>query len=169
MKTLTISALAVLLCGCNGAAERKAAEQERRIGQLEAKLQEIYGVLEKVADRNEHTLVLLTNSASISDRIEQSTAVFHRRVLDFMEGEERRVTDIVSVELERLLQARAAALAKGRVPAPVAKAAEATRDGVPVSIWNEIAATAAKKWPGNFRMQDFDIREQVEAWQKLNR
>jgi hypothetical protein len=39
--------------------------------------------------------------------------------------------------------------------------------GVPSSIYDGIAAKAAQDWPGNFEMQEYQIKNQVEAYQKL--
>jgi hypothetical protein len=42
------------------------------------------------------------------------------------------------------------------------------RDGVPVGVYGQIAADAAKEWPGNYQMQAFVIKRQSEAYRKLN-
>jgi len=45
----------------------------------------------------------------------------------------------------------------------------ATKNGVPLAIYNQIAADARQRYPTDFEMQDFVIRQQCEAWLKLNR
>lgn len=42
------------------------------------------------------------------------------------------------------------------------------RDGVPIGTYNEIAADATRKWPGNFEMQAYEIKLQTEAYRKLH-
>jgi len=44
----------------------------------------------------------------------------------------------------------------------------ATKDGVPIAIYNQIAADAAKEWPGDYRMQAYTIKNQTEAYRKLH-
>jgi hypothetical protein len=43
-----------------------------------------------------------------------------------------------------------------------------TREGVPLVTYNEIAAEATRKWPGNFEMQAYEIKLQTEAYRKLH-
>ena len=40
--------------------------------------------------------------------------------------------------------------------------------GVPQTVYNQIASDAAKEWPGDYTMQNYEIRNQTEAWLKLN-
>lgn len=44
-----------------------------------------------------------------------------------------------------------------------------TRDGVPIAVYNQIAADAVKRWPREYDMQVYEIERQVEAYRKLNR
>lgn len=44
-----------------------------------------------------------------------------------------------------------------------------TKRGVPIAIYNQIASEAAKDWPKNFSMQEFEINRQIEAYLKLKR
>lgn len=43
----------------------------------------------------------------------------------------------------------------------------AMKKGVPSAVYDQIAAEAARRWPGDFTMQEFNIANQIEAWQKL--
>lgn len=43
-----------------------------------------------------------------------------------------------------------------------------TKMGVPVHIYNRIAAEAAVKWPGDYNMQEYEVSNQVDAYLKLN-
>ena len=42
-----------------------------------------------------------------------------------------------------------------------------TKDGIPLSVYNEIKADAVKRWPGEYNMQVYEIKTQVEAYRKL--
>lgn len=42
------------------------------------------------------------------------------------------------------------------------------RDGVPLAVYNQIAADAERDWPGNYEMQEFRIKNQIEAYKKLH-
>ena len=53
-----------------------------------------------------------------------------------------------------------------RLPEPAART-EQTKDGVPLSVYNQIRATAAQLWPGNSSMQDIEIKKELEAYRKL--
>lgn len=64
--------------------------------------------------------------------------------------------------------ARAAAL-KGPAARSAAKMpASALIQGIPSSTYNRIKADAEKEWPGDYQMQSFTIRNQVEAYKKVN-
>jgi hypothetical protein len=41
------------------------------------------------------------------------------------------------------------------------------RDGVPLDVYQQIAARAAQKWPNDYDMQVYEIKEQTSAYQKL--
>ena len=42
------------------------------------------------------------------------------------------------------------------------------KDGVPIEIYNQIAANAAKKYPTDYSVQEYDIRREIEAYKKLH-
>lgn len=42
------------------------------------------------------------------------------------------------------------------------------KNGVPISIYNQIAANAAAEWPNDYKMQVFEIDRQTEAYKKLH-
>ena|GEM_PF-5888507 len=54
-------------------------------------------------------------------------------------------------------------------PASKSGLSEGTKDGVPISVWNEFAEAAKKDWPKDPHMQDWALRHSIEAWKKLNR
>ena len=53
-------------------------------------------------------------------------------------------------------------------PHPTVDGNSAMKEGVPLTIYNAIAAAAAKEWPGNYEMQLYEIKNQLEAYKKLH-
>jgi len=51
---------------------------------------------------------------------------------------------------------------------PASSKASTLSNGVPVSIYNEILRTAKAKYPTDFDMQEFVVRQQIEAYLKLH-
>jgi lysophospholipase L1-like esterase len=54
------------------------------------------------------------------------------------------------------------------VPAQPQVSSYATKDGVPIGVYNQIAAEAARRYPTDYDMQVFLIKEQTEAYRKLH-
>jgi len=96
---------------------------------------------------------------------------FTRELLDSRSKQIEAFPELVRAEIDQELKRRVAAARPGQpAPArPAVRPAEGFKDGVPLSVWNQIAASAAAEWPGNFSMQSYEVNHQVEAWQKLNR
>ena len=60
-----------------------------------------------------------------------------------------------------------------RKPARISNASEpqsqlATKGGMPAAVYDSIAASAAEKWPGNFAMQEYEIKNQVKSYKALH-
>ncbi len=51
---------------------------------------------------------------------------------------------------------------------PQPPANPAMKDGVPLTIYNAIAAGAVQKWPGNYEMQEYEIKNQIESYKNLH-
>ena len=65
------------------------------------------------------------------------------------------------VEIQTVGVARPAARPQPRVN-------PAIKDGVPLTIYNAIAARAVQKWPGNYEMQEYEIKNQIESYKNLH-
>jgi TPR repeat protein len=73
------------------------------------------------------------------------------------------------VEIQTVGVARPAARGQTRVSsAPTVNGTAAMKEGVPLSIYNAIATAAAKEWPGDYEMQAYVIKNQIEAFKKLH-
>lgn len=68
-----------------------------------------------------------------------------------------------------LLGARARAVqARPMATMPASSVYTQTRDGVPIGIYNQIATDAARRYPTDYDMQAFVIKEQIAAYRKLH-
>lgn len=47
-------------------------------------------------------------------------------------------------------------------------ATDGYKEGIPLSIYNQIAIKAAKEWPEDYSQQEYTIRHEVEAYKKLH-
>lgn len=174
MKSLCWGVLVVAaLCGCS---QPKSTELEKRVQELEAKVTRLK------ADFRESLDLQLTNSMEMASNYRDlhlassNVAVLweerFRTEVAWMEGEAARVREIAADELERQLQSRAAQFKAGRPagPAPAlgVRGAEPLREGVPVSVYNQIATDVAKRYPTDFSMQKILIADQVESYLKLH-
>jgi hypothetical protein len=52
-----------------------------------------------------------------------------------------------------------------RQPSPLL---EPLTSGIPTSVYNSIASDAARHWPGDYEMQEFQIKNQVAAYKRLH-
>ena len=50
----------------------------------------------------------------------------------------------------------------------IAPASLASQAGVPQSIYDKIASTAAANWPNSYDMQRFEIKHEAEAYRQLH-
>lgn len=48
------------------------------------------------------------------------------------------------------------------------KPGSALQQGIPREVFERINTAAARDWPNDFTMQEFEIKQQVAAWKKLN-
>ncbi len=77
------------------------------------------------------------------------------------------LSELLTVEVARRAAERSNRATAQRQP-PARPIQEPSRDGVPLSIYNQIAADAAKDWPGDYTMQSWRISRQIEDYRKLH-
>jgi hypothetical protein len=136
------------------AAERSVADLEERLGKVEADL----------AYNRTNYLAVLEELKSMATMLPlQSTNFFAE--LPVMIGD--LISTSVKAEVERKAEEFrvASAVAAQR---PVNVSAPTMKNGVPSAVYDRLAADAATKWPGNFRMQAYEIETQIESYQKLH-
>lgn len=151
MKIIITILTAVLLCGCSDS--KRVAALEQQAGVLQGRI----AALELRANQQEEQL-----------SAQGEIAARYYSQIGGMLSNTMPVIRSLQLGMEQVL-----ALTNSPVP-PVQRVARAInpnqlKAGVPIAIYNQIAAGAAKEWPGNFAMQEHEINRQIEAWQKLNR
>lgn len=168
------AAVAILFCvGCQR--DNDGAELRRRIESMESRLTTAEAEFRLFAGTN-YTAQSAAIPASGPSRIED--AEWRRELREDFRALHLQVIDHptlleVDVEVRRILDERAAAFKNqasrpgAAVPQPVK--GEQLKDGVPISVWNQIAERVAKSHPDSFSLQELLIRSEIEAWQKIHR
>lgn len=163
MKTLTVViAAAVFAAGCNqnpDPRDAKITKLEARVSEMEARYQglndaftNLLGVVQQMSVKDEHVL-------------SQLQAI----VLQQQDGLQRLVGEMHTLLTNQPSKQVAAPRYVPGQPQPVTRPGYgATRDGVPLAIYNEIAAEAARKFPANYDMQVFVIQDEIKAYRKLH-
>lgn len=158
---LPVISAALLLAGCNDpktsarvdALEQQVAQQQTQLAALEAQ-----------TIRVDHEISLLhTNLADALGHSENALAML-------FELEQRM--DRLLIVMEQAATNKPASV-RYYVPAQPATAAQrhspqSTRMGIPAAVYQQISTDAARKWPGNYEMQEYEIKEQVSAWKNLH-
>lgn len=170
MKTILMMAVLGALCGCAPEKPAEVAALEKRLAELERKFKGQGEILIEVMSLMTNTPPSIVEVLAGLEEAKRAGGERNALISQWMTGEAGRMRAVV----ELVLEDRAAAFrASARTPlAPVAGTPVAkggVKDGVPVSVWNQIAARARTEWPGNFQMQAAEIRWQTEAWRKVNR
>lgn len=155
MKTALLLTITVtVLCGCKPQQnfEQRFWDLEHRCAQLE----------------NQNTN-LLQQLGALAASLQSTNAAHGAAIAD----SEFRISNLVS-ELNRLDDMMRTNLPAVRYQMAVQaavpqKAATALKNGVPAEVYKTIRAEAALRYPTDWDMQEFVVRQQIEAWQKLNR
>jgi len=158
MKTIFITfCLATLLCGCSQKAEPdpRIIEIQRRFIGLENRLSVIEDTLTNQAAINAGTLATLNIANEYM--AEQSNL---NLALSIQIAEHIGDSNSHSAKTTGRYQPLSPSLIK---PKPAAMS-----NGVPAAIYKQIAANAARKWGSDFEMQEYEIKNQIKAYQKLN-
>jgi uncharacterized coiled-coil protein SlyX len=161
--------LVMLLAGCN---DRAAKEQQHKMAQLETRLStlesntamtdtnldELRGHLYSNEMMMARYMVSRLQMDATNDDTIQKFAVLADH---FILNESNLFVRVQQLENPTNRGARPAVPARP-LPAP------AMRDGVPIAIYTQITSDAVKKWPGNYEMQAYEIKNQVEAYRQLH-
>lgn len=147
MKTIIALLTAILLCGCS---EQKP---DPRIAELQTSLADLRQHVGELREQQDKDFAAYTN------HLNQMVTLFTKA---------QKQMEVVQSGMQQLL-----AMTNSPIPV-VQKVARAvnpnqTKNGVPITVYNQIASDAAKQWPNNYEMQEFQIKNQIESWTKLNR
>lgn len=171
MKTLLLMMCgAVLLSGCGQKAEIQRLE--KRVSELEARHERLRTNFNGLLDEE-----IAFGKKKISDNAkfvvewEALGAEARRERTSFFDSLPQVVEEQVAAEVKRSLDAlRAQAGQRAPVAAarPAVAAQEPTRQGIPLSVYNQIAADVTKRYPADFSMQRILIDGQIEDYKKLH-
>ena len=137
------AAAAALPCGCRkpAAPAPEAARLETRLSLIESNVTELYS-------RNENRIMNISNLWNAQESI-----------LSLMKSNNDDLQTLEFVVEQR--GAAAAIPARSAVPVP-------TASQPPAWVLQQIRSKAAQEWPGDYTMQAWEIKNQVESWHKLN-
>ena len=162
MKTLLCLLTAtLLLTGCNRAPDPRIVDLEKRIKELEA--------------RHESSFDILTNLSGIVGQMSSITTTYARDMRKAQSDLAAATTNALDVIFDRL-DANTAAIQSitnrqpiRYMPASVAPiSGTPNRSGLPVAVHAQIVADAQRKYPTDFDMQEFVIKQQTEAYRRLH-
>lgn len=169
MKTLLIMVcLVAMVCGCSDS--KKVAALEKRVSELERKqLVVLEGLDNMQVSQSNETAKLVVKTTELFQNYARSQKADSDRNLETMLD---AIKSDVATEVKRSLDALRAQAGQRVASAPAARPAQPnqgqTRQGIPLDVYNQIAADVAKEWPGNFSMQKILIDGQVEDYKKLH-
>lgn len=171
MRTLLMMmALAAMLSGCS---------QKSEIQRLERKIVELAELGEQQRSNFLAYLEFQQASSSNSYRItrldnqwREGMSALNEELNRDIKALAESLDDRVATEVRRaLVELRAQAgqrVAGGVAPQAAPRPPVAMREGVPLTIYNQLAADAEREYPGDFRMQAYTLKGQLESYRKLH-
>lgn len=154
MKTILTILICAALVGCSHKQEPdpQLIEMQRRFIGIENRLAVIEDNLTKQEAINKDTLTALKESNDFI--IEQNTlnVVLSSQIA-------QHIADGGAHPSKTLPQIKTQ---------PASNVRQKMSNGVPSSVYSQIATLAARHWPGNYDMQEYVVRQQIEAYRKLN-
>lgn len=144
MKTILLLLVLALLCGC----ERKNIELIKLKSEVESLKSEVVFLKADIVYLME------------SDTNTMNMFGVYNKTFDHIEAGVRELGGRVSaIESNPVWAADSP---------PARSTSRAMKSGVPIAVYNQIAAEAVKKWPGKYDMQVWEIEQQTSAYQKLH-
>lgn len=150
MVALLLLLMVALLCGCSKASDPRTGELLTRVSNLEANVAELQDAL--IRDN-----IGRSNLTWLAHGIHRDLTNYQEVLLGLSLTIANHIHDPVAHPTNRFM-ARSVAQASSNQ----------NKEGIPLNVYNQIATDAAKQWPGNYRMQSYEIRTQVEAYKKLH-
>jgi len=148
MKALQLLALVALLAGCS------SKELESRVSKLESKTDSIQKEVTVIRDGISGIIDSLDKMQS--NQVHAVNAILTTNALSHLQFQQA----LIEIQL-------AAQSAPNQTPvAP--RQGQSMRSGVPATVYNQIASDAAKKWPRDYDMQQYEIKKQIDAYLKIS-
>lgn len=178
MRTVLLVAVLVVLLGAvfiGGCKQRATVAQEFERQQRAEEIRILVARLKETEDRLARLNDYATNHQELIGQLLKSELQRINDAAGVRDWLQPRIDEAAKEAVEQELAKRLAAARAGggvqvqaRPPAPAPPAAVGgMRGGVPAAIYNQIAADAAKDWPGDFMMQEHVIKTQTESYRKL--
>lgn len=146
--------VAALVAGCSDKHNEEVIRKlERRVAQLE----------------EDQAVALADLKKTVLETMKEGQVLFREMTNAQFQYEGHLMAEIknqVGLQVARLDAARNApgGVTQRAVVRPVAPAIKA---GIPAEVYDQIAADASKRWPADFEMQEYIIKNQVESYLKL--
>jgi hypothetical protein len=158
------------LCGCSDSPKQRALE--KRLAALEHRVQTLAEITITFHSTNATNWESLMVASEARDQAQARLNGHYEKRLILLEERLDGFPELVRAEIDEELKRRVAAAKQPGQAAPARAAArpaaEATREGVPLSVYNQIAADAAKLLPGQYGLQEVQIKMEIEAFRKLH-
>ncbi|MGA2541982.1 MAG: hypothetical protein ABSG78_10560 [Verrucomicrobiota bacterium] len=160
--------LLILLAGCGGNAEKKRMDaMELRMASLESTMSNLN---ERQINHFMTNMQIIVRSIGREFTNDQRIDSLSQSMLLSAEASQQE-WGMVSNLLARVDKLESPTNRTGRsltTVQPRLQSASAMKEGIPIEIYNQISAEAAKDWPGDYRMQVSRIEHEVEAYKKLH-
>lgn len=144
-----------LVAGCGNKPDPLAERLAKIESRLDAQKEAISNLEVRVGETSTNLVAMISVTTNMIDNIQ--TDVDKIRLLEGLD----------QIDIERLTSNQTAPRQPIRYSVP-AQLPQTFKEGVPIQIYNTIAAQAADKWPSNYDMQNYEIKNQVEAYRKLH-
>lgn len=155
LKLLFMAAAMALLAGCGQKSDPQFLKCEQRLTLLESNVTELF----RQADNRWKDVTNLQATARGFMNLEQTNLRF-AEALAVEIGSQNICMNLLQMEITNL---------QASIKMPVVKYYSAPQKSVmPASVATQIRAGAEREWPGDYRMQAYEITKQTEAWYKLH-
>jgi outer membrane murein-binding lipoprotein Lpp len=171
MKIIVLATVALLVAGCQDKAQIQ--QLQARVATLESNSGSLDATVQSVAEAdasmsNQWAAFAVTNNKHMDALWDRTTTnfIFTMNALRFIQDAQDRLTNLeaISNHIPKVVSYGRPQPAQQFTPPP----AQTYIQGVPTEIYTAIRAGAESKWPGNYEMQVFSIKEQTEAYLKLH-
>jgi hypothetical protein len=155
MKNILLLVLITVLCGCSD--KKLAEDQGKQIAELKKEIRQI---------REDHLQFVQLVQGNTADSRSYNTNLL-ALMLQLRSASNFQTEKLAAheVAIDRLTQnttsaPRLSSLAPGRTQTTL-------KEGIPAAVYDQIIRDAQKEWPGDYKMQDFTARNQIESYKKL--